>query len=193
MCQKYLVAGLGNIGAEYAGTRHNIGFSVLDALAKASNTSFTTLRYGSMAQIRHKGRIIWLLKPSTYMNLSGNAVSYWVKEERIPLENLLVVLDDTALPFGKLRMRKQGSDGGHNGLKSINSSLNTPNYARLRVGVGDDFGKGQQADYVLGHWTKEQEKELPFVCNQAIDALFSFVCEGVDKAMNHVNTTKTAE
>ncbi len=173
---------------EYANTRHNIGFSVLDALAKASNTSFTTLRYGAMAQIKLKGKTVWLLKPSTYMNLSGKAVSYWMQEEHIEVANVLVVLDDLALSFGKLRLRPKGSDGGHNGLKSISFCLNTNDYARLRIGIGDEFPKGHQADYVLDHWTEAQEKELPFVCDHAADAIRLFVTEGVERAMNRVNT-----
>ena len=136
---KYLVVGLGNIGSEYAETRHNIGFKVLDALAEASNISFTTVRYGDMATLKHKGRTILLLKPSTYMNLSGKAVRYWMEQERIPRENLLIISDDIALPFGTFRMRKNGSEGGHNGLKNITELLGDNQYARMRFGVGGDF------------------------------------------------------
>ena len=153
---KYLIVGLGNIGAEYADTRHNIGFNVLDALAGASNIAFTTDRYGAVAELRHKGRTLVLLKPSTYMNLSGKAVRYWLDREKIERENLLVVVDDIALPFGTLRMRTRGSAGGHNGLKSICELLGTEDYARIRFGIGGDFARGQQVDYVLGQWTEEE-------------------------------------
>ena len=183
----FLIVGLGNIGREYADTRHNIGFMVLDAFAKASDTSFTTLRYGSLAQVRLKGKQIILLKPSTYMNLSGKAVKYWLSEERIEVESMLVVVDDLALPFGAIRMRKQGSDGGHNGLLSIYQSLQTYEYNRLRIGIGNDFDKGQQVDFVLSPWEDEEQKELPFVLNRSIEAIRSFVCSGIDKAMNMFN------
>ena len=143
---KYLVVGLGNIGTEYAATRHNIGFRVLDALAEASNISFTTGRYGAMATLKHRGRTIFLLKPSTYMILSGKAVRYWMDQERIPRENLLVVSDDIALPFGTFRMRKNGSEGGHNGLKNISELLGDNQYARLRCGVGGDVPRGHQVE-----------------------------------------------
>ena len=157
---KYLVVGLGNIGAEYAATRHNIGFRVLDALAEASNISFTTVRYGAMATLKHRGRTILLLKPSTYMNLSGKAVRYWMEQERIPRENLLVISDDIALPFGTFRMRKNGSEGGHNGLRNITELLGDNQYARLRFGVGGDFPRGHQVDYVLGDFSDEELKAL---------------------------------
>jgi len=183
----YLIAGLGNIGPEYIDTRHNIGFMVLDALAKASNASFTTLRYGSLTELRIAGRSLFLLKPSTYMNLSGKAVDYWIKEERIPLERLLIVLDDIALPLGTIRLRKQGSDGGHNGLRSINERLLTTEYARLRVGIGNDFSKGQQADYVLSEWDDEEQKLLPAIINRCIEAINDFVLIGVERAMNRCN------
>ena len=153
---KYLIVGLGNIGAEYAETRHNIGFNVLDALAEASNTVFTTQRYGDVAEAKYKGRTLVLLKPSTYMNLSGKAVRYWMDAGKIPPENLLVVSDDIALPFGTLRLRPKGSAGGHNGLKNISELLGTEEYARMRFGVGGDFPKGHQVEYVLGEWTDER-------------------------------------
>ena len=140
----YLIVGLGNIGIEYADTRHNIGFNVLDALARTSNISFNSQRYGSVAEYRFKGKSFLLLKPSTFMNLSGKAVNYWLQAEKIPVENMLVVVDDLALPLGTLRMRKQGSDGGHNGLKDISETLGTNNFIRLRIGIGDNFGRGQQ-------------------------------------------------
>jgi PTH1 family peptidyl-tRNA hydrolase len=186
----YLITGLGNVGVEYAGTRHNIGFTVLDAWAALHKTTFSILRYGSLAQIRYAGKDIWLLKPSTYVNLSGKAVRYWMNQEHIPLENTLVVLDDVSLPFGKLRLRARGSDGGHNGLRHITYTLGTEDYARLRIGVGDDFPRGYQADYVLSRWNGPEEKELPFICNDAIEALNLFVRQGIERAMNQVNTEK---
>jgi PTH1 family peptidyl-tRNA hydrolase len=184
----FLIAGLGNIGAEYADTRHNIGFKVLDAFAKASGTSFLSGRYGSTCTVSVRGHKLILLKPSTYMNLSGKAVNYWLQAEKIKQENLLVVLDDLALPFGSQRMRKQGSSGGHNGLKNIDECLGNNNYARLRVGISDNFAKGHQVDYVLGKWTSEEEKELPFIEDKAIDAIKAFVTLGPDRAMNVANT-----
>ena len=185
---KYLIVGLGNIGAEYANTRHNIGFKVLDALVEASNTAFTTMRYGSYAEVKHRGRTLILLKPSTYMNLSGKAVSYWLKEERIPLENLLVVVDDIALPLGTLRLRGKGSDGGHNGLRNINDILGTQSYARLRFGVGNDFPQGHQVDYVLGEWDADEKKELPAFIDNAVEAIKSFAAIGLTRTMNQLNT-----
>ena len=162
---KYLVVGLGNIGMEYVATRHNIGFRVLDALAEASNISFTTVRYGAMATLKHRGRTVYLLKPSTYMNLSGKAVRYWMDQERIPRENLLVISDDIALPFGTFRMRKNGSEGGHNGLKNITELLGDNQYSRLRFGVGGDFPKGHQVDYVLGNFSDEENKAIAAVAD----------------------------
>ena len=152
---KYLIVGLGNIGDGYKNTRHNIGFTVLDALAKASNTSFTDKRYGAVCNIKYKGRTFILLKPSTFMNLSGNAVNYWLKKEKIPTENLLVIVDDIALPLGTIRLRPKGSDGGHNGLAHINTILSTSEYARVRIGIGNGFRKGSQVDFVLGVWNPE--------------------------------------
>lgn len=184
---KYLIAGLGNIGAEYAETRHNIGFKVLDALAVASNTVFEPSRYGAVAEVKVKGRTLVLLKPSTYMNLSGKAVSYWLKQEKIPLENLMVVVDDIALDFGAIRIRAKGSDGGHNGIKNINEVLGTQNYARLRFGVGGDFPRGHQVDYVLGEWSAEEKKELPFKINDACEAVKSFATIGLERTMNFHN------
>ena len=157
---KYLIVGLGNIGHEYEGTRHNIGFTVLDAFAKASNTIFSDKRYGFVAEASCKGRKLILLKPSTYMNLSGNAVRYWMQAEKIPLENVLVIVDDLALPVGALRLKGQGSDGGHNGLKHIAATLGTTSYARLRFGIGSDFGKGHQVDFVLGAFDSEEQKKV---------------------------------
>ena len=185
---KYLVVGLGNIGAEYADTRHNIGFRVLDALAEASNATFTAGRYGSTATIKHKGRTLILLKPSTYMNLSGKAVRYWLTELKIDKAQLLVVVDDIALPFGELRIRKKGSAGGHNGLTNINELIGTQEYARIRVGIGNEFGRGQQVDYVLGSLSKEEMEEMPEVCKRVIDGIKAWATIGPDRAMNTVNT-----
>ena len=184
---KYLVVGLGNIGAEYANTRHNIGFRVLDALAEASNISFTTVRYGAMATLQHRGRTVYLLKPSTYMNLSGKAVRYWMEQERIPRENLLVISDDIALPFGTFRMRKNGSEGGHNGLRNITELLGDNQYTRMRFGVGGDFPKGHQVDYVLGPFSDEENKTMPERLKLFGDAILSFVSVGADRTMNAYN------
>lgn len=184
---KYLIAGLGNIGAEYARTRHNIGFKVADALAEKAGATFVSSRYGSVAEIRHKGRTFVLLKPSTYMNLSGKAVAYWLRQEKIPQENLLVVVDDIALPFGTLRMRTKGSAGGHNGLKNITEVLGHENYARIRFGIGGDFARGQQVDYVLGHWTDEERKLLPERLKLFGDAVLSFASIGAERTMNLYN------
>lgn len=184
---KYLIVGLGNIGAEYAGTRHNIGFNVLDALAEASNTAFTTARYGDVAEVRYKGRTLVLLKPSTYMNLSGKAVRYWMDAAKIAPENLLVVSDDIALPFGALRLRPKGSAGGHNGLKNIAELLGTEEYARMRFGVGGDFPKGHQVDYVLGEWTAEERAAMPERLKIFVDAIRSFATVGVGQTMNLFN------
>lgn len=184
---KYLIAGLGNIGAEYQYTRHNIGFRVLDALAKASNIVFTDRRYGEIAELKVKGKTLILLKPSTYMNLSGNAVRYWLKEEKIPVENLLVVVDDLALPFGSLRLKGKGSDAGHNGLKNIQSILGTQVYSRLRFGIGSEFSKGRQIDYVLGEFSDEEEKALPERLETADEIIKSFCLAGLQNTMNQYN------
>ena len=184
---KYLIVGLGNIGAEYADTRHNIGFKVLDALAEASNAVFTTARYGDVAEVRYKGRTLLLLKPSTYMNLSGKAVRYWLDTEKIPLENLLVVSDDIALPFGTLRLRPKGSAGGHNGLKNIAELLGSEEYARMRFGVGGDFPRGHQVEYVLGEWTDEERQAMPERLKVFVDAIRSFVMQGCALTMNFFN------
>ncbi len=184
---KYLVVGLGNIGAEYAETRHNIGFKVLDALAEASNISFTSGRYGSVAQLKHKGRTIILLKPATYMNLSGKAVRYWLEAEKVPVENLLVISDDIAIPFGQLRMRMKGSAGGHNGLKNITELLGHDNYSRMRFGVGGDFARGHQIEYVLGEWSSEELETMPERLKLFGDAILSFATAGVQLTMNSFN------
>lgn len=184
---KYLITGLGNIGSEYSNTRHNIGFVVLDALAKASNIAFTDSRYGSVAQLKHKGRIYILLKPSTYMNLSGRAVNYWLQKEKVKTENLLVVVDDIALPLGTIRIRARGSNGGHNGLKNIDQVLGTQHYARLRFGIGNDYPKGRQVEYVLGEWTDQELNLLPDRIKLASEAILSFGTIGLERTMNLYN------
>ena len=183
----FLIAGLGNIGDEYAGTRHNIGFTVLDALAKASNTVFSDRRYGFVADLRVTNQVLTLLKPSTYMNLSGNAVRYWLKEKNIPVERLLVVVDDLALPLGQLRMRPGGSEGGHNGLRHITSVLGTNQYARLRFGIGNDFPRGGQIDYVLGRFSADEESLLAERVGVACEMVKSFCLAGIDITMNQYN------
>ena len=184
---KYLVVGLGNIGAEYAETRHNIGFKVLDRLAAETNTSFISGRYGSVAEFRHRGHIVTLLKPSTYMNLSGKAVRYWLTELKIDKAQLLVVVDDIALPFGELRMRKKGSAGGHNGLKHIAATLGTTNYARLRFGIGNDFGKGHQVNFVLGAFDSEEQKTVEEQLETTTEIIKSFCFVGLARTMNQFN------
>ncbi|MCC8144878.1 MAG: aminoacyl-tRNA hydrolase [Bacteroidales bacterium] len=184
---KYLIAGLGNIGREYENTRHNIGFMILDALAKASNIVFTDKRYGGIAEIKVKNKQLVLLKPSTYMNLSGNAIRYWLQKENIPLENLLVVLDDLALPFGSLRLKMKGSDAGHNGLKHIQDVLGTNQYNRLRFGIGNDYLTGWQVDYVLSPFSEEEQKLLPERIEKAGEIIKSFALAGVQITMNQYN------
>lgn len=184
---KYLIVGLGNIGSEYENTRHNIGFKVLDALAKASNTVFTDRRYGAVAEVKIKGRTLILLKPSTYMNLSGNAVRYWMQQEKIEPDKMLVVVDDLSLPFGTLRLRPQGSDAGHNGLKDIVRVLGNSTYPRLRFGIGSDFPRGAQVDYVLGEFTPEQNELLPERLLTACDIVKSFCLAGITLTMNRYN------
>lgn len=184
---KYLIVGLGNIGSEYHGTRHNIGFTILDAWAKASNISFTTQRYGDVAQMRLKNKILILLKPSTYMNLSGEAVRYWMQKENIAIENVLVVVDDIALPFGTIRLRGKGADGGHNGLKNITQCIQSASFARLRFGIGSDFPKGMQIDYVLGYPTEEELQILPERAEVAIKAIKAFCLSGLSFAMTNFN------
>ena len=184
---KYLIVGLGNIGSEYRNTRHNIGFKVLDAFAEASNIIFSTQRYGDVAQVRVKNKVLFLLKPSTYMNLSGEAVRYWMNKENIPLENVLVIVDDLALPFGTLRLKGKGSDAGHNGLKHIAETLGTQNYARLRFGIGNDFPKGHQVDYVLGNFTEEDMKTMDERLETAGNIIKSFCLAGINITMNQFN------
>ena len=184
---KYLIVGLGNIGSEYAGTRHNIGFRVLDALAKASHLVFEDKRYGAVASLSLKGQQLVLLKPSTYMNLSGNAVRYWMNKENVPLERILVVVDDLALPFGALRMKPSGSDAGHNGLKNIASILGTQAYARLRFGIGNDFPRGGQIGFVLGQFTEEDLKTMDERVGLACEMIKSFCLAGIQITMNQFN------
>jgi len=184
---KYLIVGLGNIGDEYKNTRHNIGFDVLDALAGASNISFSTQRYGDVANYKFKGRNFVLLKPSTYMNLSGKAVNYWLQKEQLKPENMLILVDDIALPMGTLRMRAKGSDAGHNGLAHINQTLGHNKYPRLRFGIGDDFSRGQQIEYVLGKWTAEEQKILPERIDLAVEMIKAFGTIGLQRTMNIFN------
>ena len=185
---KYLIVGLGNIGNEYAHTRHNIGFDALDAFCKASNVVFDeNKRYGAITEYRLKGKTLIFLKPSTYMNESGKAVRYWLQKENIPLENLLVIVDDFSLPFGTIRLRTKGSDAGHNGLKSIQQMLETQTYARLKVGIGNDFHAGEQVDYVLSCFSEDEQKFLSERLPIVADAIKSFVLEGVERAMNKFN------
>ena len=187
---KYLIAGLGNPGKEYENTRHNIGFKILDALADASNIVFSDVRHGWITEYKFKGRTFVLLKPSTYMNLSGKAVNYWMQKEEIPIENLLVVVDDLALPLGSVRLRAKGSDAGHNGLKNITEVLGSQDYARLRFGIGDNFRQGQQVDYVLGEWTKEEKPELPAMIDTSIEIIKSFGTIGINQTMTFYNKRK---
>jgi PTH1 family peptidyl-tRNA hydrolase len=184
---KYLVVGLGNVGAKYENTRHNIGFKVADALAEQSATLFTEERYGSIASLKHRGRTIILLKPNTFMNLSGKAVNYWMQKEKITLDRVLIVTDDLALPFGKQRLRLKGSAGGHNGLKSINEILGRQDYARLRIGIGDEFHKGGQINYVLGDWSPVEEKDLPERVGIAAETCLSFCAVGGPQTMTFFN------
>ena len=181
---KFLIVGLGNIGVDYQNTRHNIGFTVLDALTKQVDISFSTLRYGDVAEMSYKGKKIVFLKPNTLMNRSGNAVRYWIKKRKICLQNILIISDDVHLDLGYLRIRKQGSDGGHNGLRDIQEKLGSNQYPRLRVGVGSKFSKGQQADYVLSPWSNEEEHLLPIIVNRATKAVIDFATQGLEKTMN---------
>ncbi|CCX66810.1 peptidyl-tRNA hydrolase [Prevotella sp. CAG:1058] len=186
--EKFLIVGLGNPGDEYTGTRHNTGFMVLDAFAKASNIVFEDRRYGYIAETSIKGRKVFLLKPTTYMNLSGNAVRYWMNKENIDVERLLVVVDDLSLPLGALRLKGKGSNGGHNGLGNIQSVIGTQQYARLRVGIGNDFPKGMQVDWVLGKYDDNDMKELTPSIDTAIEMIKSFVLAGINITMNKFNS-----
>ena len=190
--KSYLVTGLDNIGAGYAATRHNIGFMILDAWAQASNVVFTTDRYGDVATIKLKGREFHLLKPSTYMNLSGNAVRYWLQKLDIPISNLAVICDDLNLPFGTIRMRKAGSNGGHNGLRNIEELLQTREYTRIRIGVGHEFEKGRQVDFVLGAFSPEQSRQIPDMADRIVSGIKTWAFVGADKAMTQLNS-KTSD
>ncbi len=186
--RSYLVAGLGNIGSEYALTRHNMGFMVLDAWSQASGIVFNTARYGDIATITVKGRKFHLLKPSTYMNLSGNAVRYWMNELDIPISNIIVICDDLNLPFGNLRMRGSGSDGGHNGLRNIINLIGTESFARVRMGIGHDFHEGGQVDYVIGKMSGEELSAMPVLCKKVIDGVQEWAFAGIQKAMTDLNS-----
>lgn len=185
--KKFLIVGLGNIGAEYVNTRHNIGFKVVDRLAQQEGSSFETAKLGAVAEVKIKGRTLLLLKPNTYMNLSGKAIKYWLDKENIPVENLLVVTDDLNLAFGTIRIKAKGSDGGHNGLKSTQQLLNTADYPRFRFGISDEFKKGQQVDYVLGEWSEEEKAKLSERLDMASEAVKSFVLSGLANTMSDYN------
>ena len=184
---KFLIAGLGNIGAEYVKTRHNIGFQILDFLAAKESLPFETVKYGTMAQMKHKGKLYLMLKPNTYMNLSGKALKYWIDKEHIPLENVLVITDDLNLPFGSIRIKPKGSDGGHNGLKSIQQILGTSEYPRFRFGISDEFKKGQQVNYVLGEWTDEEKAKLIERMSLSMEIIKSFGAAGLENTMTAFN------
>lgn len=185
--KKFLIIGLGNIGSEYENTRHNIGFSVLDKLAKEKELRFETKKLADIASFRHKGRTFILVKPNTFMNLSGKAVKYWMEKEKIPQENILVITDDVNIPFGTIRVKARGSSGGHNGIQNINDMLGNQNYARLRFGIGGDYKRGQQVDYVLGKWTDEELKALPERIDKATKVISSFGLAGINNTMNEFN------
>lgn len=185
--KKYLIVGLGNIGAEYVNTRHNIGFKAVDFMANESGATFETVKLGALTEIKVKNKILLLLKPNTYMNLSGKAVQYWMDKEKITKENVLIITDDLNLPFGTIRIKAKGSDGGHNGLKNIQLILNSAEYPRLRFGISDQFKKGQQIDYVLGNWTEEESTALKERLQVVSDAVKEFALAGLNHAMNNYN------
>lgn len=185
--KKYLIVGLGNIGQEYAETRHNIGFKAVDRLAEKHEVTFQTLKLGDVASFKFKGRQFILLKPSTYMNLSGKSVVYWMQKENIPLDHLLVITDDLNLPFGTIRLKAKGSDGGHNGLKDLQDKLVTTNYNRCRFGIGNEFGKGNQINYVLGEWSEDELNNLPNRLNKIADLVLAFALTGINRTMNDFN------
>lgn len=189
LMKKFLVVGLGNIGNEYVETRHNIGFKILDALAEKENLTFESARLGDISTLKIKGRTIYLLKPSTYMNLSGKALKYWMNKEKIPEENLLVITDDINLSFGTFRLKTKGSDGGHNGLKDIQNVLQTNKYNRFRFGVGAEFTKGRQVDYVLGTWNDEEQEKMKERLEKSTELIKSFVLSGVNITMNEFNNS----
>lgn len=185
--KKFLVIGLGNIGTEYVNTRHNIGFKIVDFFANKENINFQTVKFGDLAEIRIKGRTILLLKPNTYMNLSGKAVKYWMEKENIEKENILVITDDLNLSFGTIRIKTKGSDGGHNGLKNIQQTLNTSEYPRFRFGISDEFKKGQQVNYVLGEWTDDEKEKLKERLEVSTEIIKSFALAGLNNTMNLFN------
>lgn len=190
---KFLIVGLGNPGEKYQNTRHNIGFDIMDALAESKEVTFSTERYGEVASMKIKGRPVFLLKPSTFMNLSGKAVRYWQEKEKISMANTLVVVDDVALPLGMLRMKQKGSDGGHNGLANITEILSSGAYPRLRVGIGNDFPRGYQIEYVLGEWTSEDKEILKPKIEKSVKMCVSFVMIGATRTMNQFNETQKAK
>jgi len=185
--KKYLIVGLGNIGAEYVNTRHNIGFKAVDFMANESGATFETVKLGTLTEIKVKNKVLLLLKPNTYMNLSGKALQYWMDKEKIAKENVLIITDDLNLPFGTIRIKAKGSDGGHNGLKNIQLVLNSAEYPRLRFGISDQFKKGQQVDYVLGNWTDEESTALKERLQVVSDAVKEFALAGLNHAMNNYN------
>lgn len=185
--KKFLIVGLGNIGAEYVNTRHNIGFKVVDHLARKESLDFQTVKLGAMAEYKLKGRTLFLLKPNTYMNLSGKAVKYWMDKENIPTSNILIITDDLNLSFGTIRIKPKGSDGGHNGLKSIQQTLNSSDYPRFRFGISDEFKKGKQVDYVLGEWNEEEKAKLPERLDISAEIIQSFALSGLENTMNSFN------
>lgn len=189
---KYLITGLGNMGFDYEGTRHNIGFDVVDYLAAKFEVQYKSERYGMLGSFKHKGRTFILLKPNTYMNLSGQAIRYWMQKEKIKTDKLLVILDDLNLSFGKVKIKSKGSAGGHNGLKNIEQLLNTNQYPRLRIGIGDRFGKGKQVDFVLGRWTNKEAIDLPDIIKHAAQGVLNFGTIGLDRTMNVTNKDVTA-
>ena len=189
MSKKYLIVGLGNTGADYVNTRHNIGFKALNHFANTHNIEFENRKLGALANYKLKGRTFLLLKPNTFMNLSGKAIKYWLDKEKIPIANLLVVTDDLNLSFGTLRLKTKGSDGGHNGLKDVQDKLNTTKYSRLRFGISDEFSKGRQVDYVLGAWSEEESSKLDERLNRVSQSLISFGMSGINETMNQFNGT----
>lgn len=185
--KKLLIVGLGNIGQEYEDTRHNIGFTILDALAKEKEVSFETKKLGDLCEFRHKGKKFILLKPNTYMNLSGKAVKYWMQQEKITIDNVLIITDDINIDFGTIRIKAKGSDGGHNGLKDIQEKLGTTAYPRFRFGIGNGFSKGKQVDYVLGKWSVDEESQLIERLPVSVNAVLSFGTDGLNATMNNFN------
>ncbi len=187
---KFLIAGLGNMDIDYFNTRHNIGFEVADELARRNSVEWQIGRYAHITEFKFKGRLIKLIKPTTYMNLSGKAVKHWVISEQIPLENILIISDDLNIEFGRIRLKEQGSDGGHNGLKDITAQLGTQKYSRLRIGIGNNFNRGNQVNYVLGKWLASEEELLPQILSKSADACLSFCYAGIQNTMNQYNSFK---